>query len=71
VVLEFLDRATLEELQQVVMAVVAAVLAQLVWLELLLAATVGLAFLRISRVLALLMLGVEAVLRHLGVPQEV
>jgi hypothetical protein len=70
-VLEFLDRATLEELQQVVMAVVAAVLAQLVWLELLLAATVGLAFLRISRVLALLMLGVEAVLRHLGVPQEV
>jgi hypothetical protein len=71
VVLEFLDRATLEELQQVVMAVVAAVLAQLVWLALLLAATVGLAFLRISQALALLMPVVEVVLRHLGVPQEV
>jgi len=50
---------------------VAAVLAQLVWLELLLAATVGLVFLRISRALALLMPGVEAVLRHLVAPQEV
>jgi hypothetical protein len=71
VVLEFLDRATLEELQQVVMAAVAAVLAQLVWLALLLAATVGLVFLRISQALALLMPGVEVVLRHLVAPQEV
>jgi len=71
VVLEFLDRATLEELQQVVMVAAVAVLAQLVWLALLLAATVGLVFLRISRALALLMPGVEAVLRHLVAPQEV
>jgi hypothetical protein len=70
VLTEFLDRATLEEVQQVIMAVAVAVLAQLVWLALVLAATVGLVFLRISRALALLTLGVEVVLRHLVVPQE-
>jgi hypothetical protein len=63
-------KATLEELQLLVMVEAVAVLAQLVWLALLLVPTVGQVFLRISRALALLTLVVEVVLRHRVALQE-